>query len=81
MMLLNLFLLSWVVSSFASIISEFIPEKNVLLIIIKMMLSCSKCSTFWFVLAYTLNPLTAATISFVMFIYKIIEDKYLSVTL
>ena len=79
--LINLFLLSWVVSGITETISEFIPQNKIIYLIANMLFSCSKCITFWLTLCITLNPYTAALLSFSMFIWKKFEDKYLKTRL
>lgn len=77
---IKLFLVSWVLSSWAVGFTESItikPFKNESKTLLETfgrliyslglyVMSCPKCFTFWFVLILTLNPFWAAGISFVM---------------
>jgi hypothetical protein len=72
---LKLFLLSWVVSQFTEILGELIDSKYKSIQLLKLMMTCSKCSSFWFILIFTTNIYTAALVSFMMFIYEKLIEK------
>jgi len=70
MIIMKLWLLSWVVSGISEMMSEVIDSNNLFLNLIKMAMGCSKCTTFWFVLLFTQQIYLAALVSFLMFLYS-----------
>ena len=69
MIILNYFLISWVVSGIVGTLSEFINSKNLLINIIKLAMECSKCVSFWLTLIMTKDIFIAATVSFMMYLF------------
>jgi len=63
------FFISWLVYQATQTLSEFIDSDKLILNLIKTLLSCGKCIGFWTTLIYTQEFLSAAVVSFLMFLY------------
>lgn len=66
----SIFLLSWVISRFEPIhmLTEALPDK-ILYNVIRLLLSCLKCISFWLTLTYTGNIFIASGMAFISFWY------------
>ena len=72
MIFIQIFLITWLVTRFEplKIILELLPDKYILLNMVILLLTCSKCFAFWFSLIYTQDIFISAFMSFMMMIYE-----------
>lgn len=70
-LLSQVFILSWLITRFSPLqmILELLPDK-LILNMIQLLFSCSKCFAFWFSLIYTGDIFLSAFMSFIMMIYE-----------
>lgn len=72
MIFIQIFLITWLVTRFEplTMILELLPDKYILLNMVILLLTCSKCFAFWFSLIYTQDIFISAFMSFMMMIYE-----------
>jgi hypothetical protein len=83
MILFNIFILSWLLTHFTplKILIDIIPIKklnalfSLLISIIILPFSCMMCMSFWIGLIWTHSIITAATVSFIGYIWSHIEKR------
>jgi hypothetical protein len=75
--LIKIFLLSWVITRFEPIqwVGELLPD-NLLFNIIKTLLTCLKCCSFWLTLIWTGDIFQASLMAFIGFWYDKIIGYY-----
>jgi hypothetical protein len=81
--LFNIFILSWLLTHFSPIkmIFDMIPIKklnalfSLIISIIVLPFSCMMCMSFWIGLIWTHSIITAATVSFIGYLWSKIEAK------
>lgn len=73
--MIKLFLLAWVITRFEpiQIVLELIPD-NLVFNLLKLLVSCLKCVSFWLVLIFTYDIFLASGMAFIAFWY----DKLIS---
>jgi len=86
--ILKLILITYVLSDLFKVIGEIISGikskyklVNIIRLLLTYVLSCGKCSSFWFTLIYTQNLLYASLVAIVISIIKMLEEKYIKVKL
>lgn len=74
-LMIKLFLLAWVITRFEpiQIVLELIPD-NLVFNLLKLLVSCLKCVSFWLVLIFTYDIFLASGMAFIAFWY----DKLIS---
>ena len=72
--MISIWLLSWFITRFEPLqmLLELLPNK-LLWNLIKLLISCLKCISFWITLGYTQNIIAASGIAFISFWY----DKFI----
>ena len=72
--MISIWLLSWFITRFEPLqmLLELLPNK-LLWNLIKLLISCLKCVSFWITLGYTQNIIAASGIAFISFWY----DKFI----